>query len=332
MNKVYFYKQISDYDNEAAHIYEHIFISNFHKLLKKNGFTFGLYGWVQGSTFNDIILIEVAFYDKSAEKLFLDFVNHPMIITEKDIQHAISVISVETRANIEVDMAALNKELEIISNLPFHDLESQPILSRFMHKKNSSKSEIINMHTKKSTFEKANLIFAYIEKDLQEIAIIFRIWPILYDNILSIINKNCGYCVNSHSPAFNKRSGYLLMGIEVGLRKGTSAKQHLENDINKMLKSINFQKRKPELKQYITTFKNNIDFAHIPEQIFDNTGVLVSRSKIAELFTAENVQRVWDKLEFNITNRTGNNVVGRPPKNHSTSTTNSSDHRAPQPE
>lgn len=301
MNKVYLYKNISKYDNEVAHIYEHIFIDTFEQFAQENSFTPGFFGYLGGRTYDTIMIIEGGFYNMKAQKLLYDFTRRPIKVADEDVQKNLAVISSELNSNIEIiNRDKLITEIDEISELPFRDMEDQYELERFPIRKNQTKSKCLKLTKNKKGFKKLEVSFAYKGTNLEDIAIVYRIWPILVNNIALVTRKLGGYDGESFAPWFDENKKWLRMYIEVNLKRGDATKNHLFASVKEMQKKIIFFKLKKELSIYTNSFENSEALAHIPEDIFTSSGLLVSRSKIAELFTPENVQRVWDKLDLNI--------------------------------
>ncbi len=300
MNKFYLYKLISDCDNEAAHIYEHLFLRAAQQALVEAGFAPGLYGWQNGATYRDIILLECGFYDPKATKIFAEFLQQPVEFDPANIAQAVAVISAEYRGQLTYDPAVLAAELARIAARPFFDLEKTPILTRFSREKARAGSKIVQVKSQKDHYHKIALNFAYRQNNLEEIALLFRLWPILYDQLATLINQLGGYIVNVHAPSFNPQSDWLTMGVEVGFKKGLVSKPILLQKIKRLQRDFDFAQHRQALQTYAREFRDNIDFAHIPEEIFERTGALVSRQKIAALLTPENAERVWQQLRCDI--------------------------------
>jgi hypothetical protein len=301
MKITYFFKSTNAHSHETAHIYEHIFVSSFRQQLIKNGLHLGLFGWIHGKTYNDTILIECAFYDPKAEKLFYDFMRQSLEITDEKIESAISIISSEYGSSVEIaNKAKLAEDLKKLSALPFCNLEEQDIIKSIEPNAQGAEPKTTTVCHKQDNFIKTKIVFTYAGKNLNNLAIIPRLWPILADNVAHALNQTGGYVSALHFPEFNDND-CLTMRLECNFRAERCSPQQIIEDINNLKKTINFIQLKPELEKYITAFKNSDRFAHAPEEIMDDTGILVSRHKIAALFTPENVQRVWNKLELDIT-------------------------------
>lgn len=300
MNKVYLYKKISPYDNEAAHIYEHLFIDAFEQFVQQKGFSLGLFGYLGGRTYNDIMLIEGGFHNNKVEKLLYGFIKHPIKITEEAINKSLAVISSELTSHIKIiDKNKLITTLNEISKLPFHNIEEQNILEQFPAKE-PKKSSLLILTKAQKDFKKLEIDFDYKGTSPEDIVVAYRIWHILIYNVLPIIRKLGGYDSDSSDPWFDEGKKWLSMYLKITLGKNSTTEKNLSDNIKKMQKEMDFSKLKKELNIYTNSFKNSETLSRIPEDIFINSGILVSRNKIAELFTSENVQRVWDKLELSI--------------------------------
>lgn len=302
MNKIYFYKKVKGYNHEATHVYEHIFLNAFRKHAKENGFTEGLYGWVHGSVYyGAIILLEGCFYGSKAEKLFRNFLAKEIKISDEDIKKGITAMSAEYLSNIEItDKKAFYLDIEKVSKSPFSSLDKNLVIEKFEIKDWEDNPKIAKVNKGEDLFKKITVNFDYTGKNLEEMAIIFRLWPILADNIKYIVYTMGGYVSEILFPEFMKDSDYLNMGIVANFRKENGLENKIEAEIKNMQDKMVFTNMERELKTYINSYRDDSSFADDPEAIMDDAGILISRDKMAELFTPENVQHVWGSLDLNL--------------------------------
>ena len=301
MNNRYLYKVISDYDFQIAHVYEHIFISAFLQLIKEKGFQIGLFGWICGEIFDDVIMIEVGFYDKKARALFDEYLETEFVVTDEMLAKAVGSVACEYRANLSVDLEKIKIELDKIAEKPFLWLEEQLVLEEYSNVKDRYRSKYLKVHKRKSDYEEVAVMADYRGKRVDDLAVLMRIWPIFADNISFFMEERKeGYGFDTISPFYDKNNKCVTMGEAYICRGGEYSEDEIKKDVEAILKNIDFVNFRQEIEDYIDGFRRMSNFENIPRKIMDDIGLLVSRRKIAELFTAENVQRVWDRLEIRV--------------------------------
>ncbi len=186
MKIAYYSKTTSNFSYESAHIYEHIFVASFRQRMTDKGFCLGLFGWVSGKVYSNTILIEGAFYDAKTEKLFCEFMRQPIDITDERIRSAVDTVSSEYGLSVEiVKKEEFVRELEEIARLPFRDIEEFGVLERIAENNCETEQGAVMVGGDKCNFKEVGIGFSYAGEELSDIAIIFRLWPVLLITLLS---------------------------------------------------------------------------------------------------------------------------------------------------
>ncbi len=301
MGKQYYYKKTVSYDYEIAHIYEHLLLHCLRKRLVERGFTLGLCGWVHGTLFTDLILLETHSFSQLVEDEVASFLDRPLKIEDEDWSLALATVSAEYGYALKViDKLTAKTELEQIDLAPLQRLDGSRVLERFTIRQNKTDKQIIHRLSDTVPPERKNIIFSFQSDNLNELAVVFRLWPIIVDNLQYLINQYGGYCDKITFPEFNDDGSTLEMTLRVSHTSTSPLATEIPNLISTARKKINFLKLREELNQYANYYQSSPYFAHDPENILDDSGILVSRQAIATLFTPENVQHVWGRLRATI--------------------------------
>jgi hypothetical protein len=164
-----------------------------------------------------------------------------------------------------------------------------PLKSRYLMAKKSKKA-FENFSVKVGIKNPTN-----IEKE-----IFLRLNVLVHDAVSNKLSNLLAYVYFTDGPLLSKKQDFIFEYFEFTMRKGDSDVKEIERIISQKVRELNLLDKKQELKKFIAGYcfgSSNFEF---PLEYFKQTGMVVSKYHIYKLFTPENAQKVWGKLEVKV--------------------------------
>jgi hypothetical protein len=296
-----FFKDIRGYDYGVAHLYEHILVRGFRDILKDNGTIDGIWGWISGETFPEMMFISAGFYDDRVRKQFLVYINSSMTFDTAVIKQEIERIEAEDDANINYNIDEIIDKLRDIDSDKFVSLGQQKdVIIHVTETKKTTKSKYLIAKNSKQDFQNFSIKIGVKNPTELEKEIFLRLNILAGDVVARIVDSLSGYGYFRTGPIYNiKDEDFIYELLEQTIRKDKYNEKKIHREITSHLRAIDFKDQKVALDKYIKGYyeKTSCD---IPIEYFRTTGIVTSKYHIYKLFTPENVQKAWGKLEVKI--------------------------------
>lgn len=298
-----YYKDIWDTDYEIAHLFEHITIHNFKRILRQMEYIDGIWGWLSGDTFTKTMFLDAGFYDKDAFMKYVNFIEQPQVITEEIVRHEIRRMEAEDDVIISYNTTEVMRRLNELNHRSYKSISGKSDI--FFHcekeplKKNPKSEHLIAKRSKKD-FQNFSVKIGIENPTDIEKAIFLRLNVIASDVVGEVLNSLTAYGHHFDGPLFNEKVADVIFEyLELCIKKTQYNEKTIKDKIMYRLKEVDFSDNKEELKSFIRGYyKDSAD--DFPIEYYRSTGILTSKYHVYKLFTPKNVQAAWDKLEIKV--------------------------------
>ena len=180
------------FDDTVTHLYEHLFIARFKKLLTEKYKIITPYGWLDGETFSDVIFLDFGFYKNEVKQLFESYTQSDHIFTHDEIQSELKRMGAELRVKLEPkDYDQITEELRKIDEIGFTDVKKMdPVI---LDATAFRGSKIISEKAAKQSYVDYTVTAGLTDLTLEESLVFLRSLPIIYDLIDSIVYAQEAY-------------------------------------------------------------------------------------------------------------------------------------------
>jgi hypothetical protein len=293
------------FDDTVAHLYEHLFIAKFKKLLADKYKIITPYGWLDGETFSDVIFLDFGFYQNEVKQLFESYTQSDHVFTHDEIQHELKRMGAELGVKLEPkDYNQVTEELRKIDEIGFTDVKKMdPVI---LDATAFRGSKIISEKAAKQSYVDYTVTAGLTDLTLEESLVFLRSLPIIYDLIDSIVYAQEAYGDTKSYPLSNTQNTMGAMAIYTFQKDSFSEEKLLKN-----LKTAFFQFGQMNrdlfgewLQAYLKSFVNAKNWHTLTIDYYRYTGILTSREAVVAKMTPEAVLDLFSKLTFEITKTT----------------------------
>lgn len=158
-------------------------------------------------------------------------------------------------------------------------------------------AELFHEKRSKKLFRDVTIGCGIQSASLEEKAIFTRLTPVIYDTISHDLDRLGMYEKNTSFPKDKSEYEALYITAIYTVKRGALTTNQIKKAVEMSLKKIDLAPHQAELENYLNGFLSTPTWNDIPIEFYRHSGMLVSRKKIAELFTPANAQAVIDKLE-----------------------------------
>jgi hypothetical protein len=298
------------FDDTVAHLYEHLFIARFKKLLIEKYKIITPYGWLDGEAFSDVVFLDFGFYQNEAKQLFESYVQSDHVFTHDEIQHELKRMGAELGLKLEPkDYNQVTEELRKIDKIGFTDIkEVDPAI---LDTRDFKGSKIILEKAAKQSYVDYTVTAGLTDLTLEESLVFLRSLPIIYDLIDSVVYDQEAYGDTKSYPLINTQNTMGAMAIYTFQKDYFSEEKLLKN-----LKTAFFQFGQMNrnvfeewLQAYLKSFVNVKNWHTLTIDYYRYTGILTSREAVVAKMTPEAVLDLFSKLTFEITKTTDEHRV-----------------------
>lgn len=291
------------FDNNTAHLYEHLIIAQFQVLFLQNYKVVTPYGWLNGETYAQRMFIDFGFYDADVEKLFFKYIEGGHAFTPDEINAQLSQLEAESRARMQIaDMDKLMSELAEIDKIGFTNLDVIKVPVIDSDTPACDKSLIAEIPAE-DDFTDHTVSVGLIDPTDDDSLAFLRILPIVYDLMHYTAHSVGGYGDNTSGPRRNKRGAMGAVAIYTFGTKKFSAPQY-----KKLLQRQFREYAKADLDgtivPYLNGFTRTSTWSSMPLDYYKTTGILASRELIAGKITSETISDIISRLDIEITKTT----------------------------
>ena len=294
---------IRNYDFGIAHLYEHIFVQGFYDALHRDGVIDGVWGWVNGTTFAEVMFIEAGFYNKEIHQQFVKYLNTPRQFDEKLIELEIERMSIENRSAISYDVSTVPKKLKEINAAKLSPLLGEIDVS---HKISTGeqvrlpKSKYLTAKkARKDDFTSFSVSIGINNPSILEKEIFLRLNAIAGDVAIVALDRMASYGgTDRYGPIFSEKENFIFECFDRTVRKADYDENVIRTYLEKTIKNVSFRNNKKALEDFMN--ETNSKSVLLPLECYRTTGILASSYHIRKLFTPKNVQDTWDKLSISI--------------------------------
>jgi hypothetical protein len=297
-----FYKDTRNCDYEIGHLYEHLLIQDFYETLNADGYIDGLWGWLSGETFDGALFLSAGFYDNSAKKRFINYMQQPPSFSATSIKNAIAHMEAEDDVLITYDMSDITRQLQKIETLGFIRLSGNEDLA--IHhdstQKDLPKSKYLVARKSKKSFQNFSIKIGICNPTNLDKEIFLRLNVVANDVVAGALNQMSAYGYFGEGPIFEEQTdNFIFHYTEQTIAKKHYDEKRILSKLTQELKGVDFTGKKRDLKKYIRGYYLDTSSDFVVDY-FRFTGIVTSKYHIYKLFTPKNVQKVWDKLEVKI--------------------------------
>ncbi len=293
------------FDDTVAHLYEHLFIARFKKLLIEKYKIITPYGWLDGEAFSDVVFLDFGFYQNEAKQLFESYVQSDHVFTHDEIQHELKRMGAELGLKLEPkDYNQVTEELRKIDKIGFTDIkEVDPAI---LDTRDFKGSKIILEKAAKQSYVDYTVTAGLTDLTLEESLVFLRSLPIIYDLIDSVVYDQEAYGDTKSYPLSNTQNTMGAMAIYTFQKDSFSEAKLLKN-----LKTAFFQFGQMNrdlfeewLQAYLKSFVNAKNWHTLTIDYYRYTGIITSREAVVAKMTPEAVLDLFSKLTFEISKTT----------------------------
>jgi len=296
-----FVLDIRAFDNDAAHLYEHLLIQTFNEIVESAGFSPYLFGWVGGETFESTMFIEYGMYSHKVEQLFKDFISKPRRINENLISVELLRVQAENKAVIdEYDEQVILEELRKLDKLLFIDVEADTV-SRIIDINDSRPENLITLRPSKKDFRDIAVTIGMTEASLEDSLAFFRMTPIIFDAVNKILFSLGLYQREVGSSIRNIKHESIFIYSIYSLRRSTYTNAEIRSAVLNQIESLDLSNFKVDLSEYIAGFLTTPNWHTFPIDYYRRTGILASKSAIAKQLTLEKIEIILKSLKVEVT-------------------------------
>lgn len=280
---------VTDTQWQVSHLFEHMLIRGFFKLLNERDISSDLVGWVQADTFDDQIFIDTGFYNVSTQKIFNEYISRLPVFTDDDITYSIATIQAEDKLLITTsDTVKLGQEIEKLSHRAWNvdHVLSQKIVARpLLEQKVARKFRdiIIEVH--------AN----HLTKQEQKLLLRFR--TILIDIAYEALATIPGIYQRG-SSALALRGEDMAYMSHYTITRSTVNLKHIHKLLEQRFQAYYVSSAMPAIHDHFTQYVQEPLWQAMPVEYFRDTGIITTVEEIASYATRETIESLMDKISF----------------------------------
>lgn len=294
--------QAKGVDWDVLHLYEHLLLESFEQLLEKQGYSRISYGWVSGETFDGVVFVEAGFYNQKVQQLFHEFMTSPVSrINYNLIDITLESIQAEERSVLENYNEVAVKELLV-------ELDAKPLVSveqitdiQIIPVHSGAEKSLIKFNESTDVFQDFRVVMSLADGNLENSAVFLRLTPLIFQAITAYVRSKGGYLYETtDGPAHNMAHHSLYEIGTYGIKKGAFLPELFKGELEQAVRTYEPLRDALAITQYAQTFATMPQWHTFPIDYFRRTGYIVSRKKIAELFTPERVAEVLKAVKITI--------------------------------
>ena len=292
-----------DFDQNTAHLYEHLLINAFYRHAEASGISMKALGWVGGETFDRHMFIEYGLYSNEPAILLDEFLQHSSRINLDDLAVCLKQIAAEDRSTVTVpNNDTLHAALTKLDALRFINLDKDTGPAR-MTQSHSEHEQIkaITLRRNAKAFRDYTVIFELGDLTPDQLALACRLSPILHDASAQVAHSLGAY--ERRSTLVMKHSAEeppILVGIFTLPKNITTIRNIKQMIIDAITELHCTEKDASALNRYFNVFAYSPDYHYMPVSYYKYTGVLTSRARIAALATTENINTIFDSIAVHV--------------------------------
>lgn len=292
-----FIKDSSGFSLDVAHLYEHLLLQSSAQFIGDHlDINCGVIGYLGGTTYKNIIFVEIWLYEERVNKLFLEYLTK-QYYNEQLLDTCIEQCQAEDRVLWTIkDRSMLSTQLSKLNSLPWK-ISNRIKPYEYSEKDESEASPIISKKSA-SSFKSYAVGLHLNNGSIEEKAVFLRFEVIIHDIIGHFLAVK-GWYRQDYSSIKNSLD-YLWVKIGYTLLKGKTTAAKTENEIIDMLNSFNVDKNMDYIKAHFAAFaQQKLWDGRIREEI-KNNNIVVGNKHIALLATNERLKSIIDKLEISV--------------------------------
>lgn len=301
MNKLHtgtYWLDIRSFDNEVAHLYEHMLIQTFINRLTGQGISRYLFGWIDGETFNDVLFISYNFYLPSVEQLFINFITHEHRVDMTLYNLELERLQAETQAVATCDKSQVLSRIRAIDQATFTNITD--ITDPYYFPINQSPvTSVIELKPDESLFERVMVTYYVDNLSIVEKVVFLRIAPILSEAISEILHAAGAYTIDGGAFDDDQQTDSMArLPVLYTIKKGTADSKQLQTMLTHAIKQLpnHVLENAEQVRHYIHVFESDPAWIDAPIEYYRNSGLLTSRSVIAQSFTPESVAEIISRV------------------------------------
>lgn len=295
MNNVIFFKKLPNVDCNLIHLYEHLVMNGFQEYLFRKGLDPNLVGNYNGETFTDLLYIYGEFNDKNYAKLFNNYMDSYLNITKSNIKNELQRMGAENCAIYHVaDGDALRNALCTLHNKPFVSLSSYGVIEhRWAKKMALLQKPIIQPYSGVGSYDIVSINIELSLNNLELAAVFSSLAYYLNESICCYFKKyGAYYCGDVIED--NQSDNAIVNCIDLYMPKGEYDADIIRNDLSNLISSTDFAKHAQEIDSYFSRPYKPSGMTYDYQSI----GLFISQTKLKDLLTVENANKVWRSLRI----------------------------------
>lgn len=300
-----YFKTFSDISWDVAHLYEHAFIYEYQKRLRKTGLIAQVTSSISGETFEAVIFIDMLFRTDEAASLMQYHLNSEAAPSEESIAHAIKSIENEERSNATVsDTLGLSAQLKVLAETPWQSVEA--IEPTFVDDRPlSSTNHPLTLEPNKKDFINLEVIVSLKDASIEEAATFNRLSGFVIDAICEEIGLR-------HQAYFDEDDSLVRLDIEqlcftsrIGFTvkssvKSADIKNAAQAGVSKLLDDENMK----AIQEALHAWADDPRAYSVIKDYYRYSGLLAGAKDIENLASIERIKSILGKLKIDIAERT----------------------------
>jgi len=292
-------KDSQDVSWDAAHLYEHYFIAEFEDFLEERGIARGVYGYLDGETFERAIFLSAGIYTETVNRLLQDFVLQPLSFDKQKLDKVLRSMEAEERCRITVDdNKLLLAQLHILNGRAWTKVQSIKEGQIIPHTALSVKNPL-QLHKSAKSFREL-VVALYIEaQHIAESELYLRFSVMLGDVIARELTRKFDSLYELDRSPLHVGDSQIGFMIKLRVQKGVTLKD-IEKAAQQALERFDLDTNMPYVRAHFEGFAQNANWESLLVDYYRGTGIITSRQRIASLATPERLRSILAGTKFRV--------------------------------
>jgi hypothetical protein len=281
---------------DVAHLYEHMFFEGFYDLVRRRGVDPGVIGYLTGETFEDVIFINVGFYNKEIADMYEDYLASNAV-DPSFIDIGISRCEAEDRVTFIIpDKPELLRQIKSFDAFPWTEVSG--ITPEFIDDKESDESIYIQKKKTAKRFRTVRMAMYLKEPSIEEAAVWLRLSVVMDDVMTCAIREIYPSYALDSEPTMRK--GDMIVRImDHRFERNVTLKQ-IRDSMKATLENFDYTTNMPYILEHFATYGEQELWVDVAVQYYRFAGYLVGNKKIMELATPQMIERIIKKLQVKV--------------------------------